>query len=182
VRHHLQGYPGLLNKPVGMLTAIELKRWRNDLIESGIKGATVVRVLKSARASLNLAAITIRVYRTAMHGARAERRRRRHSLPRSRPGPAFSGWSDRGHTKASFPARDGNSERAQLRNLAACRPATFRREPRYAVSSSALSNLAKANAARRKAALVAVLGLTSPVEKRGHSSPSGTPPASGYVS
>jgi integrase len=54
VRHHLT--PALLGRPVGLLTAIELKRWRNDLLARGIKPATVVRVLKSARASLNLAA------------------------------------------------------------------------------------------------------------------------------
>jgi integrase len=55
VRHHLAG-TALLNKPVALLTAAELKRWRNDLLARGIKPATVVRVLKSARASLNYAA------------------------------------------------------------------------------------------------------------------------------
>jgi integrase len=55
LRHHLKRTPALLNKPVALLTATELKRWRNDLLGRGIKPATVVRVLKSARASLNLA-------------------------------------------------------------------------------------------------------------------------------
>jgi integrase len=54
VRHHLT--PALLGKPVALLSAIELKRWRNDLLTRGIKPATVVRMLKSAKASLNLAA------------------------------------------------------------------------------------------------------------------------------
>jgi integrase len=54
VRYHLT--PTLLGRPVGSLTAIELKRWRNDLLTRGIKPATVVRMLKSAKASLNLAA------------------------------------------------------------------------------------------------------------------------------
>ena len=57
VRHHLNRTPTLLNKPVALLTTAELKRWRNDLVASGgLKPASVVRVLKSARASLNLAA------------------------------------------------------------------------------------------------------------------------------
>jgi integrase len=54
VRYHLT--PALLGKPVALLTAIELKRWRNDLLAKGIKASTVVRVLKAAKASLNLAA------------------------------------------------------------------------------------------------------------------------------
>jgi integrase len=55
VRHHLAG-TALLNKPVALLTVAELKRWRNDMLKRGIKPATVVRTLKSARASLNAAA------------------------------------------------------------------------------------------------------------------------------
>jgi integrase len=54
VRHHLP--PALMSKPVALLTAAELKRWRNDLVESGIAPGTAVRVLKAARASLNMAA------------------------------------------------------------------------------------------------------------------------------
>jgi integrase len=54
VRRHLT--PALLAKPVGLLTAAELKRWRNDLIARGLKPATVLRTLKAARASLNMAA------------------------------------------------------------------------------------------------------------------------------
>jgi integrase len=54
VRRHLP--PALLGKPVVLLTAAELKRWRNDLISSGLKPATVVRVLKAARAVFNMAA------------------------------------------------------------------------------------------------------------------------------
>jgi integrase len=46
----------LLDKPVSLLSPTELRKFRRSLIESGIKASTVVRVLKSARASLNLAA------------------------------------------------------------------------------------------------------------------------------
>ena len=57
VRYHLKDVPALLDKPVALLTAAELKRWRNDLVaNSGLKASSVVRLLKSARASLNLAA------------------------------------------------------------------------------------------------------------------------------
>jgi integrase len=57
VRHHLNDIPSLLNKPVMALSAIELKRWRNDLVaNSGMKQASVVRLLRSAKASLNHAA------------------------------------------------------------------------------------------------------------------------------
>lgn len=54
VRHHLT--PTLASKPVALLTAAELRRWRDDLINSGMAAATAVRTLKSAKASLNLAA------------------------------------------------------------------------------------------------------------------------------
>jgi integrase len=54
VRKHLPA--SLAAKPVALLSAVELKRWRNDLVESGIKPGTVVRVLHAARASLNMAA------------------------------------------------------------------------------------------------------------------------------
>jgi integrase len=57
VRFHLDDVPSLLNKPVMLLTAIELKRWRNSLVtNSGMKQASVVRLLRSAKASLNHAA------------------------------------------------------------------------------------------------------------------------------
>jgi integrase len=57
VRYHLKDAPTLLNKPVALLTATELKRWRNDLVaNSGLKASSVARLMKSARASLNLAA------------------------------------------------------------------------------------------------------------------------------
>jgi hypothetical protein len=57
VRYHLNRTPALLDKPVALLTAAELKRWRNDLVaNSGLKTASVARMLKSAKASLNLAA------------------------------------------------------------------------------------------------------------------------------
>jgi integrase len=57
VRYHLKDVPTLLNKPVALLTAAELKRWRNDLVaNSGLKASSVARLMKSARASLNLAA------------------------------------------------------------------------------------------------------------------------------
>jgi integrase len=57
VRNHLgRDAPALLLKPVALLTAGELARWRNDLMVSGLQPASVARILKSARASLNLAA------------------------------------------------------------------------------------------------------------------------------
>jgi integrase len=58
VRYHLtRSAPTLLTKPVALLTATELTRWRNELVAlSGLKLSSVVRLLKSARASLNLAA------------------------------------------------------------------------------------------------------------------------------
>jgi integrase len=54
VRGHLT--PTLLNKPVALLTAAELRRWRDDLLASGMKPATVLRNIRAAKASLNLAA------------------------------------------------------------------------------------------------------------------------------
>jgi integrase len=58
IRFHLtRGAAALLKKTVALLTAAELKRWRNDLVaNSGLKLSSVVRLLKSACASLNLAA------------------------------------------------------------------------------------------------------------------------------
>ena len=44
VRHHLTST--LASKPVALLTAAELRRWRDDLIRSGISPATVVRTLQ----------------------------------------------------------------------------------------------------------------------------------------
>ena len=54
VRGHLT--PTLLNKPVALLTAAELRRWRDDLLGQGLKPATVRRTLAAAKASLNLVA------------------------------------------------------------------------------------------------------------------------------
>jgi integrase len=55
VRHHLTA--ALLATPVSQLRAVELKRWRHSLIAAGkLKPASIVRLLKSARASLNFAA------------------------------------------------------------------------------------------------------------------------------
>jgi hypothetical protein len=48
-RHHLS--PTLRSKPVALLTAKELLRWRNGLIERGIKPATVKRTANSVRAA-----------------------------------------------------------------------------------------------------------------------------------
>jgi integrase len=57
VRNHLMPLaPRLLDKPVALLGAAELARWRDALLASQLKPASVVRILKSARASLNLAA------------------------------------------------------------------------------------------------------------------------------
>jgi len=48
--------PGLLAKPVTLLTGTELARWRDRLIERGLQPASVTRECKSAMASLNLVA------------------------------------------------------------------------------------------------------------------------------
>jgi integrase len=57
VRNHLTALaPALLDKRVALLGATELTCWRNALKASKLKVASVVRILKSARASLNLAA------------------------------------------------------------------------------------------------------------------------------
>jgi integrase len=57
VRNHLMPLaPRLLNKPVALLGATELAHWRDALLASRLKPASVVRILKSARASLNHAA------------------------------------------------------------------------------------------------------------------------------
>jgi hypothetical protein len=50
-RGHLT--PALLTKPVAMLTARELRRWRDALIAKDIKSATVNRTLKVTKAALN---------------------------------------------------------------------------------------------------------------------------------
>jgi integrase len=54
VTHHLAAT--LASKPVALLTARELARWRDDLLANGVKTATVVRAMKGAKAALNLAA------------------------------------------------------------------------------------------------------------------------------
>jgi integrase len=54
VRHHLT--PALLAKSVSLLSAAELRRWRDDLVGSGMASSTVVRTLNAAKAALNLAA------------------------------------------------------------------------------------------------------------------------------
>ena len=54
VRHHLS--PALLTKPVALLAAKELRRWRDDLIADGMKAATVNRTVRGLKAALNLAA------------------------------------------------------------------------------------------------------------------------------
>jgi integrase len=57
VRRHLQDHPALLNKTVGELIGKELAHWRDALTKKhGIKIATVLRICKSAKAALNLAA------------------------------------------------------------------------------------------------------------------------------
>jgi integrase len=54
IRKHLT--PTLVSKPVGLLTARELAAWRDRLLADGVKSATVVRLMKSAKAALNLSA------------------------------------------------------------------------------------------------------------------------------
>jgi integrase len=53
-RPHLT--PTLLAKPVGLLTTLELTRWRNRLIEDENNPATLTRTFKALKAALNLAA------------------------------------------------------------------------------------------------------------------------------
>lgn len=54
VRRHLT--PTLLAKPVALLTAAELRRWRDALLAIGLRPGAVERTLRAARAALNLAA------------------------------------------------------------------------------------------------------------------------------
>jgi integrase len=54
VRRHLS--PTLLGKPVAMLRDLDLRRWRNGLVEAGVNPATVSRTARSFRRALNLAA------------------------------------------------------------------------------------------------------------------------------
>jgi integrase len=57
VRNHLLSLaPRLLDEPVTLIGATELAHWRDALLASPLKPASVTRILKSARASLNLAA------------------------------------------------------------------------------------------------------------------------------
>jgi integrase len=54
IRKHLSAT--LAAKPVGLLTARELASWRDGLLATGMKSATVVRLAKATKAALNLAA------------------------------------------------------------------------------------------------------------------------------
>jgi integrase len=54
VRGHLP--QALLDKPVALLTAAELRRWRDDLLASGLKAATVRRIAAMLKAALNYTA------------------------------------------------------------------------------------------------------------------------------
>lgn len=54
IRHHMT--PALGGRPVGLLTARELAAWRDRLLADGMKPATLVRLCKSFKAALNLAA------------------------------------------------------------------------------------------------------------------------------
>ena len=54
IRKHLP--PATANKPVSLLNARELSAWRDALLRDGMKPATVVRLCRSVKAMLNLAA------------------------------------------------------------------------------------------------------------------------------
>jgi integrase len=54
IRMHLS--PTLAAKPVGLLTTRELEHWRDGLLATGMKPATLVRLCKAFKAALNLAA------------------------------------------------------------------------------------------------------------------------------
>lgn len=65
--------PALAAKPVALLNAAELRRWRDGLIDGGIKRGTAARTLRAAKAALNLAAdldprIRDRPWRTGLAG------------------------------------------------------------------------------------------------------------------
>ena len=53
-RHHLT--PSLLSKPLALITADELKVWRNRLVAKGLTPSSVNRVRNNVRAALELAA------------------------------------------------------------------------------------------------------------------------------
>ena len=52
-RHHLT--PALLSKTVSLITARDLKAWRNSLLAGGVKAATINRMNKGLKRALNLA-------------------------------------------------------------------------------------------------------------------------------
>jgi integrase len=54
VRNHLP--QALLNKSIQLLTAAEIRKWRDDLLTQGLKPATVRRTAAAFKAALNLAA------------------------------------------------------------------------------------------------------------------------------
>ena len=54
IRKHIT--PTLASKPVGLLTSRELAAWRDGLLANGMKPATAVRLCKSVKAALTLAA------------------------------------------------------------------------------------------------------------------------------
>lgn len=54
IRKHLP--PATANKPVSLLNTRELSAWRDALLRDGMKPATVVRLCRSVKAMLNLAA------------------------------------------------------------------------------------------------------------------------------
>jgi integrase len=54
VRGHLP--QALLDKPAALITVAELRRWRDDLLASGLKAATVRRTAAALKAALNYAA------------------------------------------------------------------------------------------------------------------------------
>ena len=54
IRRHLP--PTLAAKPVSLLTARELAAWRDAILKAGMKPATLVRLCKSVKAALTLAA------------------------------------------------------------------------------------------------------------------------------
>src|SRR5262249_10188289 len=49
---------GLLNKPVALLTVDDLLKWRNGLLEKGMKRATINRTITPLKAALTHAATT----------------------------------------------------------------------------------------------------------------------------
>jgi hypothetical protein len=79
-RHHLT--PSLLSKPLALITADELKVWRDRLVAKGLAPSSVNRVRNNVRAALELSAPTrSNVWRTGLETLPNARRARKLIFP-----------------------------------------------------------------------------------------------------